>query len=47
MILLKIIALVLVAFTFSACGVSCDSSETKEVFGGKIKDALQKKISRG
>ncbi|MGX3011046.1 hypothetical protein ACWIUD_05730 [Helicobacter sp. 23-1044] len=43
MILLKILALVLVAFTFSVCGVSCDSSETKEAFGGKIKDALQKK----
>lgn len=43
MILLKIIALALVAFTFSACGVSCDSGETKEAFGQKIKDALQKK----
>lgn len=43
MILLKIIALALVAFTFSACGVSCDSGETKEAFEQKIKDALQKK----
>lgn len=40
---LKIIALALVTFGFVGCGVSCDSDETKEAFGGKIKDALQKK----
>ena len=34
---------VCVAILFSACGVSCDSSESKEAFGVKIKDALKKK----